>query len=72
MCELSKRGIMAVQICSTPFIGLGAAQAKVFGVPNLPIVVIPHPLGGLSIEMVEARAQAALEQMIGLIEKHRK
>ncbi len=72
MCELDKRGVIAAQICSDAFIRLGTTQAKVFGVPDLPFLIIPHPLGGLSIEKVEERAQAVLGQLTKLIEDAKK
>ena len=52
MAQLTKRGLIAAVVCSDSFMKLGAAQAKVFGVPDLPLLRIPHPLGGLSIEKV--------------------
>lgn len=72
MCELSKRGMITAQICSDPFVRLGTSQAKTFGVPDLPIVIIPHPLGGLTLDKVEERARVALPQIMKLIEESRK
>ena len=67
MCELSKRGLAAAVICSEPFLQLGKTQARVFGVPDLPLLLIPHPLGGLSLEQVEGRAGHAIPQIVELI-----
>jgi hypothetical protein len=67
MCELTKRGIAAVAICSEPFQHLGRGQARVFGVPDLPLVVIPHPLGGLSLEQIEGRAHHAVPQLVEVV-----
>jgi hypothetical protein len=67
MTELAKRGLTAAVICSEPFKALGKNQARVFGKPELPLVMIPHPLGGLSIEQVEGRALVATPQVIELI-----
>ena len=72
MAELRKRGLVTAVICSDPFIKLGNTQARVFGVPDLPLVVIPHPLGGLSLEQVEGRAQAAIPQVAELIREQLK
>ena len=72
MSELRKRGLVTAVICSDPFIRLGKTQAKVFGVPDLPLVVIPHPLGGLSLEQVEGRAHVAIPQVVELIKEHAK
>ena len=67
MCELRKRGPKTAVIVSVPFENLGKAQSRVFGVPDLPLVIIPHPLGGLSLEQVEGRAHHALPQLAKLI-----
>jgi hypothetical protein len=70
MAELRKRGRLAAVVCSTTFQKLGETQAKIFGVPDLPLLVIPHPLGGLSLEAVEGRAEVATPQLISLIREH--
>ncbi len=68
MAELRKRGLRTGVICSTPFEKLGQAQAKVFGAPDLPLVMIQHPLGGIQIDEVRARAQQALPKVVALVE----
>ena len=72
MAELGKRGVITAVVCTGPFMKLGQTQARTFGVPDLPLVEIPHPLGGISLERVEERAQAAVSQLVRLIEGHLK
>jgi hypothetical protein len=36
MSELRKRGLVTAVICTDPFLKLGKAQSRVFGVPDLP------------------------------------
>jgi hypothetical protein len=67
MAELHKRGVAGAVICSDPFRALGKTQAKVLGAPDLPLIMIPHPLGGLSIEQVQGRAEIAAPQIIDLL-----
>jgi hypothetical protein len=69
MAQLTKRGLIAAVVCSDSFMKLGAAQAKVFGVPDLPLLRIPHPLGGLSIEKVSERAATALPQFVKVVKE---
>jgi hypothetical protein len=69
MAQLTKRGLIAAVVCSDSFMKLGAAQAKVFGVPDLPLLRIPHPLGGLSIEKVGERAAVALPQFVKVVKE---
>ncbi len=68
MTELAKRGLTTAVICSEPFQALGKNQARVFGAPDLPLVMIAHPLGGLSIEQVQGRALVAIPQVISLLQ----
>jgi hypothetical protein len=70
MAELRKRGLVTAVICSNAFLKLGQTQAKIFGVPDLPLLVIPHPLGGLDIESVKGRAEVATPQLVTLIREH--
>ena len=67
MAELRRRGLVTAVVCSGPFIKLGRTQAKVFGVPDLPLLEIQHPLGGRVLEEVKGRADAAVEQFLKLI-----
>ena len=69
MAEVRKRGRLAAVVCSTAFQKLGETQAKIFGVPDLPLLIIPHPLGGLSLEAVEGRAEVATPQLVSLIQE---
>ena len=69
MANLRKRGLTAAVIGSDPFLTLGQAQARVFGVPDLPWLVIKHPLGGQSIEEVKSRADHAVTQFVKLLKE---
>jgi len=68
MAQLTKRGVIAAVVCSDSFMKLGSAQAKVFGVPDLPLLKIQHPLGGLNMDKVRERAEMVLPQLIQTIE----
>jgi hypothetical protein len=72
MAQLSKRGLVTAVVCSDPFLKLGQAQAKTFGVPDLPLLRIPHPLGGIGIEQVQGRVEAALPKLLQLVKEHAK
>ena len=55
-----------VTICSTEFVALGRAEAEALGIPDLPLAVIQHPLGGLAAGEVSQRAasvQNAVEEL---------
>jgi len=72
MAELRKRGLVTAVICSDPFLKLGQAQARTFGVPDLPLLRIPHPLGGINLEQVKGRVEAALPKLLELVKEHAK
>ena len=67
MAQLTMRGLIAAVVCSDTFMKLGTAQAKVFGVPDLPLLKIQHPLGGLNMDKVIERAGVALPQLIKVV-----
>jgi len=67
MAQLRKRGLVTAVIYSGPFRKLGETQARIFGVPELPLIEIPHPLGGIPIDEVRARADVASPAFIELI-----
>ncbi len=69
MVELRKRGLTTAVICSTPFEKLGRAQARVLGAADLPLVMIQHPLGGLGIEDVRARASQAAPAVVNWLQE---
>ena len=70
MCELRKRGLVTAVICSEPFLKLGKNQSRVFGVPDLPLLLIPHPLGGLDLAGVQGRAGHAIPQVLNIIKEN--
>ena len=67
MIEVRRRGVPSAVICSEPFLKLGRTQARVLGVPDLPLIIIEHPLGGISIDDVKARADSAFGQLLGFL-----
>ena len=69
MAELRKRGLVTAVICSAPFLKLGQNQARTFGVPDLPLILIAHPLGGLDLNSVRGRADVAVPQIVDLVNK---
>ena len=72
MAELRKRGLTTAVIYSGPFLKLGKAQARTFGVPELPLLEITHPLGGISIDDVRGRSEQAAPQFAKLVKENLK
>ena len=67
MAELRRRGLMTAVVCSEAFLNLARTQAGIFGAPDMTLIVIPHPLGGLAMPEVKSRAEHALPQLLDLI-----
>ncbi len=67
MIEVRRRGVPSAVICSQPFLQLGRTQSRVLGVPDLPLIIIKHPLGGISMDDVKARADSALPQLLDMM-----
>lgn len=46
------------------FHGLARSQCRALGMPDLPLFVVPHPVGGLSRAEVEQRAELAFAPLL--------
>ena len=56
-----------MQVCSTAFVGLGHAQARALGYPDLPIAVVPHPFGPHTRDQVRELAGQCVEDIARLV-----
>ncbi len=54
-------------MCSTSFVGLGRAQQKALGSPDLPIAVVPHPFGTRSREQLWEIAEKCADDIARLL-----
>jgi hypothetical protein len=48
-----------VTICTEAFIGLAREESKNLGMPDLPLAIIKHPIGGESLAVIHQRADDA-------------
>jgi hypothetical protein len=48
-----------VTICTDAFEALAREEAKNLGMPDLPLAIIGHPIGGESREVIQRRAEDA-------------
>jgi len=58
-----------VLLISTSFTGLAKAQAKALGMPAMPTVVLPHPIGGTPLDSVLAKVDTAFEEILAKLTK---
>ena len=53
-------------VVSHAFIGLGRAQARALGFPELSLAVIPHPFGSRTRDEVRALADKCVAEIVKL------
>lgn len=61
---LEAKEIPTATICTNEFARMGQFIAKSLGLSALPLVIINHPLAGISRDAVERKAEAIIEQNI--------
>jgi hypothetical protein len=53
-----------VAVCSHLFVNLVQTERRALGMPELPMAITQHPIGGLEAEAVLQKADALLAQVI--------
>ena len=62
--ELEKLGVPTVTVCTDAFTTLAREESRNLGLPDLPLAIIKHPLGGESEAAVKQLAAGAVEQVV--------
>jgi hypothetical protein len=65
---IEQRGKAAAVICTEPFASSAHMTAQTFGMHGYPFAEILHPIGRVSEEELEERAEVALPQVIHILE----
>jgi hypothetical protein len=65
--QLEQQGLPTVVATTTHFVDLTRRVAAGFGVPDARVAVFPHPLGGTPDATILAWADAAIDEVIGLL-----
>ena len=65
--ELEQLGVPTVTVCTHLFARLGEVERRALGMPELPMAIAQHPLGGLKAEAVLAKADVLLEQVVSAL-----
>ena len=58
-------------VATHPFRKMAETEVRVLGLKELPIVFIPRPVGGLKPELVSAKPEAALPDIVGSLTQAR-
>ena len=56
----------AILVATDAFVSLAQLQARTLDSPDIPIVAITHPLGGIDQQAIKDRAAEALESLRGM------
>ena len=65
---MEKSGIPAIIITTTSFSGLAKMEAKAFGLPEVEVLAVPHPVGaGQLPDQVKKKAEDAMEALVMLM-----
>ena len=62
--ELERRGVPTVTVCSHLFQRLGNVERRSLGMPDLPMAIAPHPIGGVPAETAVAKADSIFETIV--------
>ncbi|WP_436348508.1 UGSC family (seleno)protein [Natronorubrum sp. FCH18a] len=65
--DLEKKGTPVATINTDEFVKLGQSESQSLGMPGLPIVTIPHPMGDLREEAVHERARNAVPELVTVL-----
>jgi hypothetical protein len=65
--HLDRSGIPAATICTDHFVATAQATATVWGVPDYPVIFMPHPLSTLTDDEIQAGAQHLAEQVVSVL-----
>jgi hypothetical protein len=64
---LERRGIPCATINTREFVMLGQSEAIALGLPGLPIVAVPHPIGDAPEAVVRQRARDVADEIVRVL-----
>jgi hypothetical protein len=65
--HLDRAGVPAATICTDHFMATAQATATVWGVPDYPVIYMPHPLSTRADDEMQAEAQRLAEQVVHVL-----
>lgn len=66
--ELEKLGVPSAVLITNEFVNQAKAIAEIQGIPDYPFAIINHPIGRLTPEVLKARAETAIPQILKILE----
>ncbi len=65
--DLEKQGVPTATVNSEEFVRLGQSESRSLGIPGLPLVTVPHPMGDIERRTVRKRAEEAVEELVRVL-----
>jgi hypothetical protein len=65
--DLEKQGVPTATVNSDEFVRLGQSESRSLGMPGLPLVTVPHPMGDIERETVRERAENATPALVRVL-----
>jgi hypothetical protein len=62
-----RAGLPAATICTDHFVATAQATAAVWGMPDYPVLYMPHPLSTLTDAELQAEAQRLARQVVQVL-----
>lgn len=64
---MDRAGIPAATICTDHFVATATATATVWGVPNYPVIYMPHPLSTCPDDELRQQARHVAGQVVQIL-----
>jgi hypothetical protein len=58
---------LTITVCTSQFDSLVKATARSNGFPNIPIISVPHPIGGIEVDEIRKKADVAFEEIVKIL-----
>jgi hypothetical protein len=68
LVRLERRGVPTAGVGTIPFADEALEQARLLGMPDLRMVLVPHPVQLLDPEQLDALADGALARVLQLLQ----
>jgi len=65
--DLERQGTPTATINSEEFVRLGQSESRALGMPTLPIITVPHPMGDIKEELVRERARNVISEIVSAL-----
>ena len=65
--HLDRAGVPAATICTDHFVATAQATATVWGVPDYPVIYMPHPLSTLTAAELQEQAQRLVGTVVRVL-----